>query len=302
MIDITFADYIDVKALFEKYGFKRTRNDIFRIGYDGKIYILPEPRFIDNNRERFSVIVLYVDWDSEKLIDSSCYDLGEFDHGYYHIQPIGKTLLMVNCRCSYNNGNPDKNAFIISPAGEVLNRFCLGDGIRDVFVRPDNMIVTSYFDEGIYGNFGWGDADSELPIGCHGLIVWNSKGEQQFHAEHNISDCYALNVDEKGNIWYYYNDDFKLVRLNETGEIDFDPGIEGAHFFVLTEDCQKVIFNSEYNGIYEVFNLHKNDKNGKLRLLYKEDELLITKHRAYGAKALFIDNKNRMFVKRFIQL
>ena len=304
MIDCVFANYIDLKALYEKYGLKRNIRDVFRIGFDGRIYVLIETESVGENRGRYSVLILDVDWDDEKLISSSCYNLGEFYSAFYHIQPIGENILMVDCRSSYNKGNPEKNAMILTLGGEVLERFCFGDGIQDVYVRPDNTIVTSYFDEGVFGNLGWGDPGGAPPIGASGLVVWNEKGEQLFSAKHNIFDCYALNVDSNNDIWYYYYDEFKLVRSNGDKEIDFDPHIAGASFFALTEDGQKVIFDSGYDkyGTYEVYDLYKNTENEKLRFFFEESELLITNYRSYGSKAFFIDNNNRLYLKRFISV
>lgn len=301
MIDCVFSNFIDVDALFEKHGFKKTFPVKFRLGPDGKIYILPEPERCREGRERYSVIILEVDWDEEKIISSSCHDLGEFDSGYCHIQPIGENILMVYSRCCYNRGNPDKNATILNLDGRIINKYCFGDGIQDVYVRHDNTIVTSYFDEGIFGNYGWGYINGVQPIGEPGLIVWNEAGEQLFHAEHDMADCYAMNIDDQNRIWYYYYDDFKLVCLSDCGEKEFDPHIEGAEFFVLTDDGRKVIFDSGYDdrGAYEVFDLYKNDQNEKLRFLFKDDELLLYNHQSYGSKAGFVDEKNRMFIKRF---
>ncbi len=304
MIDCVFDNYIDVKVIFEKYGIKMNTSVGFRIGYDGNVYILPKPEYCGINRGRYSVLILDVDWNNDKLISADCYNLGEFDSGFYHIQPIGKNILMVNCRCSYNNGNPDKNASILTLGGEVISKYCFGDGIQDVYVRPDNTIVTSYFDEGVFGNLGWGDPGGASPIGNSGLVVWNESGEQILCAKHNIYDCYALNIDNNNDIWYYYYDEFKLVKCSGNEEIDFDPHIKGASFLLPTEDGQRVIFDSGYNnhGTYEVFNLYKNSKNEKLRFLFKENEVLITNYKSYGSRALFIDNKNRMYIKRFISV
>ena len=174
----------------------------------------------------------------------------------------------------------------------------MGDGIQSVFVRPDNTIATSYFDEGVFGNYGWDD-----PIGSVGLIIWNSKGEQLSHADHDICDCYAMNIDEAGDIWYYYYYDFKLVCLANGKERDWEPHISGSHFVVITEDRQSVIFDSGYDnhGCYEKFDLnHENDQNEKVKLMYEGEDLLVKRHTSYSSKAFFIDNKSRLFVKRFI--
>lgn len=302
MIDCEFDKYIDLKKLFAKHGITTYT---INIGSNGSIYILAGSEYCGINRERFGVLVLDVDWDDEKLISDTYYDLGEFDDGYYFVQPIGENILMVKGRAEYNNGNPEKNAYILTLDGEVINNFCLGDGIQDVYVRPDGMIVTSYFDEGVFGNLGWGDPGSAPPIGSPGLIVWNENGEKILCAKHNIADCYALNVDTNNDIWYYYYDDFKLVKCSGDKEIDFDPHIEGATFLLPTEDGQKVIFDSGYDkhGLFEVYNLYKNSPNEKFRILFEGKEvLLIANYKAYGSRALFYDSEKRMYIRRFISV
>ena len=303
MIDCKFTNYIDINVLYEKYGLKKSIRTLFRIGVDGRIYIL-EQEPCGNNRAQFRLLILDVDWDEEKLKNSECHNLGEFDSGFYFIHPIGDNILMVRCRSNYNNGNPDKNASILTLDGEVISKYCFGDAIRDVYVRPDNTIVTSYFDEGVFGNLGWGNRVGAPPIGKPGLVVWNEKGEQIYCADRGIADCYALNVDNNNNIWYYYYDEFKLVKCSGNKEIDFDPHIEGAKFMLPTEDGQSVIFDSGYDkyGQYEVYYLYKNIENEKIRFLFEENELLRIYCESYGSRGLFVDNNNRMFIRRFLSL
>ena len=60
------------------------------------------------------------------------------------------------------NGTPQHTA----RAGELRRQFVLGDGIKHVQTTAAGDIWVGYFDEGVYGNYGWGnDPDSE-PIGA----------------------------------------------------------------------------------------------------------------------------------------
>ena len=239
-MDYVFKNALSIKEIFHRFGFDLSNNFQCRIGYDGKIYILIETAGSRDDFMKYSVIILNADWDEEIVQEESCHFLGEYRSSYNHIQPIGDHILLVDCRCRYNNGNPEKNARIISSAGEMIDSFCLGDGIQDVYVISDQTIVTSYFDEGIFGNLGW-----DTPIGSTGLIIWNDKREQICHADHDICDCYAMNIDEQDNVWYYYYPDFKLVCLKSGEEKDWNPHISGSDFFILTEDRQSVIFDSD---------------------------------------------------------
>jgi hypothetical protein len=82
------------------------------------------------------------------------------------------------------------------------------------------MIWASYFDEGVFGNYGWNQ-----PMGASGLICFDSAGRilWEFNPPtgfDSICDCYALNV-AKNAVWACYYTDFPLVK------IDSDKRVQG---------------------------------------------------------------------------
>ena len=134
------------------------------------------------------------------------------------------SFLLLGSRCMYSKKNgPEKNAVFIDREGNVLRAFTFGDGIADCIVRDDGLIITSYFDEGVLGNYGWDD-----PIGSCGLCGWTMDGRNIWRCERDILDCYAMNIDADGNLWYYYYTDFQLVRTDFRTETEYDPMVEGA--------------------------------------------------------------------------
>lgn len=80
----------------------------------------------------------------------------------------------------------------------------LGDGIGHVLATSTGQVWVGYFDEGIYGNYGWGRTDSEEPVGAYGIVRFSPDLEPDWHYPKYtgvgpwdaISDCYALNVDD----------------------------------------------------------------------------------------------------------
>ena len=301
-MEFRFKDSNDLKEILNKYGAAIGLTTRLSIGYNGNVYILHEKAGSRENYRRYSVIILEVDWDEEKVVSDSCYFLGEFMSAYYFVQPFGENILLVDCRCSYNGGDPDKNAYVVSLNGELIRNFCLGDGIQSVLVRPDMSIVTGYFDEGVFGNMGWGDSNSELPLGAAGIVVWDENGHKLFEADSDIADCYAMNIGSDGDIWYYYYTDFLLTRFNGREKTEYDPHIKGAGFFILIENGRSVIFDSGYgkSSLYEAYDLCDPDKrNEPCRLLFGDDELLIKMRVSYASMAAFIDNRSRLFTKRF---
>ncbi len=121
------------------------------------------------------------------------------------------TTVIAGARCRYRPGNPDRNGLIYDADGRLVRAILLGDGINDLCCDGQDRIWASYFDEGVYGNFGWnmgGGADNQT-IGAHGLVCFRTDGEKEWEFPHHvgtISDCYALNVASDRVFAFYYTD------------------------------------------------------------------------------------------------
>jgi ribosomal protein S18 acetylase RimI-like enzyme len=75
-------------------------------------------------------------------------------------------LLLVDTRTDGGR----ENAFVFTLAGEEVRRFCAGDGVQDVLVAGDRIVMT-YFDEGVFGNVTPSD---------EGLAVFSADGRLAF--------------------------------------------------------------------------------------------------------------------------
>ncbi|WP_460716941.1 hypothetical protein [Microbispora hainanensis] len=151
-------------------------------------------------------------------------------------------VLVAGARCRWRNGAAECNAAIYDAAGELLREGVLGDGIADVQTTPSGDIWVSYFDEGVYGNFGWGEADSPAPIGSPGLIrfrsdldiAWRYPYDSKFGA---ISDCYALNAVGEEACAYYYTD-FPIVRIGADAVAGWSTELHGARRAEAFSGCE----------------------------------------------------------------
>ena len=124
------------------------------------------------------------------------------------------TLLLVQGRCLKDGKYVERNARRYNPNGQLVAAFTLGDGIESVQVDDEDTIWVSYFDEGIFGSFGW-----EQPMGSEGLVAYTINGEKIWGADgFGIIDCYALNVAGSKEVNFYYYDDSFLVQLNDRKE------------------------------------------------------------------------------------
>ena len=133
----------------------------------------------------------------------------------HDVQPLPDELLLV-CARSYYKGPDDfeKNGRVYTRAGKFAREILLGDGIQSVQATSNGVIWTSYFDEGVFGNYGW-----QSPVGASGLVAWDSAGKKVYEFQprdglDSICDCYALNVESEKDVWFYYYTDFPLVRLH----------------------------------------------------------------------------------------
>ncbi|MDW2876131.1 MULTISPECIES: hypothetical protein [Bacillaceae] len=124
------------------------------------------------------------------------------------------TLLIVQSRCLKDGTYVERNARRYNPNGQLIEAFTLGDGINDVQIDETDTIWVSYFDEGIFGNFGWDE-----PMGSAGVVAYTMNGKRLWGAgDYGIIDCYALNVAGSKEVYFYYYDDFDLVHLDEMRE------------------------------------------------------------------------------------
>ncbi len=78
-------------------------------------------------------------------------------------------VLVVGRRCRWSPEGPEHNAAIYGPEGALIRTGVLGDGIEHVAVSSSGDIWVGYFDEGVFGNYGWGGPGPE-PIGSAGLV------------------------------------------------------------------------------------------------------------------------------------
>lgn len=124
------------------------------------------------------------------------------------------TLLIVQSRCLKDGDNIERNARRYNTNGQLIEAFTLGDGISHVQIDETDTIWVGYFDEGVYGNFGW-----EQPMGSDGFIAYSINGQKLWGgSDYDISDCYALNVVSSKEVYFSYYTDFYLIQLSDMKE------------------------------------------------------------------------------------
>ena len=276
----TLASPYSLRSLFHEYGMDGLDFVTMNIGYDGKAYFLFSsgiPERIDGmfvNTEanaKYSALAVTPSWGSGAAENVEKLNFGKHRMNFHFLSPLPDgSFLLLGSRCRYSEKEgPEKNAVFVDRAGHVLRALTFGDGIADCIVRRDGIIVTSYFDEGIYGNYGW-----EEPIGSCGVCAWRADGRRVWQSEREIDDCYAVNFDESGNLWYYYYCDFPLVRTDFRAETCFEPGIEGANRFAVAGGGRFLIIDGGYdeNDKFSVCRLGKDGIEAKEPLEFVRED------------------------------
>ena len=118
---------------------------------------------------------------------------------------------------------------MFGPDGSLERSGCLGDGIEHVKVADDGSIWVGYFDEGVYGNRGWG-AEGPDPIGQWGIVQFSSDLDVLWEfpsSDDPIDDCYALNV-AGDEVWACYYSSFDVARIRDGSMRQWGNDVTGA--------------------------------------------------------------------------
>ena len=154
------------------------------------------------------------DWDTLAITASALVEELPVAHPFVEVLPDG-TFLLVGARCAWQPTGPERNALAIDARGDVVHRGCLGDGIAHLQVAPDGSIWVGYFDEGVFGNLGWG-IPGPAPLGAGGIATWSADFAKTWELDPQqglIADCYSLNVSADEVLACSYTD-FPIVRIN----------------------------------------------------------------------------------------
>lgn len=198
-------------------------------------------------------------WSAERV------DLGYYDEGVYRFLlfsdesvmrlPIPDTaasspllvpfsdgrLLTIDCR----GGDSDRehNAIVYAHSGEKLADFHTDDAVQDVQISPGGYIWVSYFDQSETGQSDCFSSGGQRLFSY--ASFWKGKNLPRMY------DCYALNVPNDREAWFYYFRDFPLVCVRDFqlgGKWDASP-VRGARSFAV--DSRYALFAGMYQKVDE---------------------------------------------------
>jgi hypothetical protein len=164
--------------------------------------------------------------------------------------PDGRVLIAAARSAWRAEDDFDYNGMIVDPEMDIFRDvLLLGDGVLDVAVDSSGRVWAAYFDEGIFGNFGWGHPGPD-PVGASGLncftdygsLIWSFPVDD----EGPMTECYAMNVSEDRVAIYTYYSEFKLCRISPDFETEFfETELQGCRHFAISDS--HVLFTGQWN-------------------------------------------------------
>ena len=207
---------------------------------------------------------------SETLITDEKYNI-------HYVQKHPDGLFLLTCARSErrNSDDFDLNGRIYDANGRVWGEILIGDGVEDVQIDDDGNIWIGFFDEGVFGNYGWDD-----PIGKHGLISMGISGQITYQYQPSgdlgmICDSYAMNVNSSKDVWICYYTDFPLVNLSkDTIRNHWVSPIHGSSAFAIGGGYVLMEGGYDDRGSYQIFQIKNNHQvtQGRKVVFYDEDD------------------------------
>ncbi len=162
--------------------------------------------------------------------------------------PNGKVLIAGRRSSWRGETDFDVNGVVFNPDDGRSSRILLGDGINSVYVDDLGRIWVAYGDEGIGGNFGWGNP-GPTPVGVAGVVCFAESGEKiwEYSSDDNgfIGDCYALNVSGSDAAIYFYAD-FPVCRISRDFQLShWKTSLKGCAEFAVSGT--NVLFSGQYD-------------------------------------------------------
>lgn len=159
---------------------------------------------------------------------------------------------------SRTNDDEANNCFVYDLNGNALKHFYAGDGIQDIEVLREKIVIT-YFNEGVYGTDGPNN---------QGLVVFDFDGNilskyNEKHGDQIISDCYCICKHGANPVLFLPYTEFPLIELNlDTGDekkYKIPEQLKGSNG--LTSNAEFVTFHSPYDDKRGIYKWKTGDKN-----------------------------------------
>jgi hypothetical protein len=209
------------------------------------------------------LIVADVDWTNGEITGSRAVRLGVLGPAVHFVDETSDGFVLMSARCYFG----EQNVVVAAADGSVIRETCYGDGISDIACFNDKVTV-GYFDEGVYGNYGW-----DSPIGSPGIVQFDLEGNILWqNSESQIDDVYAMTSDDSGRVWFHNYCPFEVVCCShDEGSVSCNPGISGSNHLFVSKNSQWVMLDGGYRARDELYAFRFDNPSEKWRAWAKLD-------------------------------
>jgi hypothetical protein len=155
---------------------------------------------------------------------------------------------------------PSDNCFLFDFKGNQRGQFFAGDGIQDIEIMRNNIIV-SYFDEGVFGIDG-PNSDGLSVFDLNGQAIF---GYNQRNRGSIISDCYCMCKHSLNTMLFFPYTEFPLIELNvdtwQEKVHNVPEEVKGSN--AITSVRGDVIFHAPYDDKRALFKWSVGEKRAK---------------------------------------
>lgn len=213
-----------------------------------------------------------------------------------YIQPTPRGFLLVGARCHWRHEGAEANAVEYDWNGVELRRFTAGDGIQDLRTTPNGATWAAFFDEGVFGNYGWSGPGPEC-IGASGCVRFDAEGSPSFHFSPEdagtdaICDVYAMNVIGDDDVWLYFYTEFPIVHIADGTYRVWECGIAGARALAVSASRVLLVGDYKQRNLVRLLRLGPDGKSTREAEMPLTDEsgIAIDDARAFGVgKTLYL--------------
>ena len=202
---IKLSKILDVNSIMHEYKLEELLD--YSIGYDNEIHLM----FVKNNK--FLIMTVLLDWTEYRIIKKEIIETSIEVERYYNgfsryslIRSVKNNYLLVSPRLENQSSTTESNALLVSKEGKTINSMCLGDDTENkVITTDDGKIIVAYGDEGVYGN---------NLLSRNGLNVFDDAGRLLTKNPDYLVDETTINISDKSDKLYFYNNEFSLVITN----------------------------------------------------------------------------------------
>jgi len=184
------------------------------------------------------IVCCNIDWESDEINNHHLLDFSSTFEKIYYIQPLNENYLVHGIRKSGDN-DESHCTMVMDSTGVPIRKLALGYfNTNTCIVDSKDGIIAGYYPYGVYHC-----EDMNIKSG---LIKYDYNGNKQWeNKKYDIVDCYALDVDSSGNIWFSPDTNIVKIDTNENYHV-YNKDYKFSRGFLFNRHQTRFVFEKGY--------------------------------------------------------